>query len=277
MKCERAVILPPTLIDQSFPRNIGELNTIAACIGELEGLIESVDLHIVATEVFVEFLSSFEWQRENTNEYPLLNDIYGFLMRLFGDGSGIGIRISVAEVNDSLRHPLPNGCSSDGLAEIWQDEVGRLLALHDRHANDNRFFLGVACANSFAEGRFVGTCYQVFNCRAFPLVGPDTVFSLDEILTWDVRESEIRGQISVDMARRNIPLIGGKIVDPPESSHQKIRFDGARPWVLGRNDDPVPEDYLRQLIEKAKLPYEVIRYALINGELPKKRIRIPLV
>ncbi len=276
MACERAVLLPPTLIDQSFPRDLQELNKVAESFGELEKLSINIDLKVVTTDLLIDFLIDFQWQRDAADGYQLLNEVYAFLLRFLSAGSDRSICVTLAGIGDAPKHPLPIGCTTQGNSELWQDEVGKLLVLHDKVTTKNHFFLGVMCHHSFAEGKYVGSGYQNANARAFPLIGPDTIYKLDPIRDWDVREEDIKGLISVNMAQQNINLIGGHIVDPRESSHQKVRFKGKRPWVLDYNVDPIPERFLRQLLDKTDFPYEVIRFALLHGRMPTKRCRIPI-
>lgn len=271
----RIAVLPPSILDQSFPRNVDELSTVAICLGEIESCLQSGRLRIISTNVFTEFLSDFEWCNRGEESYPLLHDIYNFLSYIFTNGREYCHIIDTQSVAHFTNHCLPSGCEPNGLAAIWQDETGRLLSLHDAHTTDDRYFIGIACAEAFSKAIAARRGHPGDGGRAFPLVGPVDLQSLACPFEWEVRDEDIRGEISVALARRNIAVLGGEVREPPESSHQKIRFSNSdRPWILDRNVDPLPHRFLKQLESISGYPYQVVRYALLHGELPNYRFRL---
>jgi hypothetical protein len=73
----------------------------------------------------------------------------------------------------------------------------------------------------------------------------------------------------------NYKSIGAiKIEEADRDSHSKVIFPRKRAWTLDINVDPIPERFLKELIEITGLPNQVIRYGLLFGQLPIKRLRI---
>jgi hypothetical protein len=171
-------------------------------------------------------------------------------------------------------HPLPAGLLSEGLTKKWSEEVGKLLVLHDQQTGDEKYFIGVACHKAFANLEITNYDPALPTCRRFPIVGPNSFGSLDSSEGWVIPPDQHGKQVSYGAAKANVPVLGGTLATCEEGSHLKVHFLGARPWILDRNVDPLPERFIKELIPIVKLPYEVIKYALLNGSLPTQALKI---
>ena len=274
--------MPPLLcassfiLDQTFPRDEGELNLVSDALGVMEEVVRNNDAHLILTDTLQKIVEEFDWQR--TGPYPLLRTIYDLLNQWFLLPHDRLIKIDLTDIQDHQPHPLLCGCQTEGLSEIWADELGKLLIIHDACCAHNNFFIGVACAFAFS-GEQVGEYNNPNNQRVFPLVGPNDIDQrLIDAYEWDIPNDLHQRNISFDDAYNNCHAIGAvEIVPPTRGSHYSVRFKGAhRPWQLDPNSDPVPERYLRQLVGIVGYPIEVIKYALLHGELPERVIRFNL-
>lgn len=263
----------PILLDQSFPRDEEQLRRVAEALGELQLLLEDGVVQLVLTSALQEFVSIFNFE----GPYPLLLEIYRLLDQWFLQPHEDLIRADVSSVGESLPHPVPSGCSDEGLITYWSDEVGKLLVLHDHCAAPGTFFIGIACSNAFA-GHPLGTYDGPADVRAFPLVGPTEVMALHDAYTWHVRPDYAAQSVSFRDVQRNYSAIGAISFDPPSGggSHYKVKFRGGRgrTWVVDKNYKEVPEQYLRELIEITGYPVLAIKAALIAGKLPHRVIRL---
>ncbi len=265
----------PVILDQSFPRDDSELLLVADALGELEGHLQKDTVHLILTADLRAFVEAFDWTR--TGPYPLLNDIFRLLNQWFLQPHDRLVGVNVSEVENYKPHPLPRGTEKQGLVEIWSDEVGRMLVLHDACCTGNEFFVGVACVFAFA-GEDVGEYDNPSNQRVFPLVGPDTIDQLADAYEWDVPSDVHRKHVGFDDAHKNCMAIGATRVDSPSGgSHYRVIFEGRRPWVLDPNTDPIPERFLRELVGITGYPIAVIKTVLINGKLPPKVLRFEKV
>ncbi len=58
--------------------------------------------------------------------------------------------------------------------------------------------------------------------------------------------------ISFNQAKNNIDILGAVRVEKPRGmggSHYIAVFEGARSWPIDKNTDPLPDDYLKELID----------------------------
>jgi hypothetical protein len=80
--------------------------------------------------------------------------------------------------------------------------------------------------------------------------------------------------VSFEAAQKNCFALGASEVRKPKrGSHYKVKFHGARSWILDPNDDPVPEAYLKQLEQITGFRLGTIIYTLREGKLPPLRLR----
>lgn len=259
------------ILDQSFPRDAEELRIVAIALGELENLIQSDTIHLVLTDGLQEIIDEFDWNR--SGPYPLLNDLYRLLSIWLLQPDPRLVKIDVSEIRDYHTHPVIEGCTNEGLVEVWSDEMGKLLSLHDSHCESSKFFIGIAC-----EAAFSGGMLQKYENRqgqrCFPLVGPQQIEHLDDAYDWDVPQSIHLTKVSFASAYKNCHLIGARRIENPSGgSHHKVLFEGERPWVLDPNVDPVPLRFLRQLVPITGLPLPVIVTTLAHGKMPDKLLR----
>ena len=69
--------------------------------------------------------------------------------------------------------------------------------------------------------------------------------------------------------------IGASAVEnPTRGSHYKVRFPGRRSWVLDRNEDPLKDTFIKELVPITGYPFEVIKSALLYGDLPARTLRL---
>lgn len=268
----------PILLDQSFPRTEEELRLVASALGELEELIRLNKAKLITTQTFYDFIAEFDWS--STTNTNLLREIYQLLSQLFfrRDERIVDMNRYIDYV-DSLGtieyylHPLPKKCENQaGFLELWSDELGKILFVHDQ-SSTNEFFIGVACAYGFA-GQCIDEYINPDNYRVFPLISPDNITILIDAYEWETPNDIHQRSVSVENVKKNCQVIGGILEKPERDSHYKVKFEGERPWTFSNNDDPVPEGYLRQLVDKTPYPIEVIKTALIFGKLPKKVFRL---
>lgn len=258
----------PAILDQSFPKNEEELTTVAAALGEIQGYIQGDEVHLIITDGLRDLISEFDWNLRS--RYPLLIDIYGLLDQWMLQRHEGLVEIDVSEVCEHCPHPVPQGCTFVGLVEIWSDEVGKILFLHDRCCPEGEFVIGIACASAFA-GRAKGAYVNPDGNRCFPLIGPDDLNQIADAYEWDIPPNIHQKSVSFDDVMKNYNAIGASRVERPTSgSHFRVRFDRGRSWPLDRNFDRLPNHHLNQLTTITGYPLAVIKTALINGKLPKK-------
>jgi hypothetical protein len=262
----------PAILDHSFPRNEDELRIVAVALGEIQLLLQDDSIHLIITQVLGDLIREFDWTP--SRRFSLLNDVYRLLAQLFLQPHDRLVSINTTVIDSASPHPILEGLSSQGLVEIWADELGKVLQLHDRCCNRGEFFIGIACERAFA-GMDKGTYGAGVTTRAFPIVGPSDLSTLADAYEWVIPEGAHRKQVSFRDAKRNCRLIGAIAVDSPQGdSHFKVRFPGSRPWTLDPNDDPIPEPYLRELVDITGLPLGAIKAALADGIEPERRLRL---
>jgi hypothetical protein len=261
--------LSPLLADQTFPRDDYQLRSVAIALGNLSVLVEDGSVLILCTDFFKDLLSEFDWKEDG----GIRSQIYMHLHLWWLQGKSANVHAS-GKI-DYKPHPIPEGCrTAQGLEEIWADELGKIVVLHDQHSEHGEYFIGIACEKAFS-GEKLGD-YEKHQCsRFFPLIGPESCDCEDDesVLTnafeYQVPPNYTQTEVSFENAKKNCSILGASEVENPRrGSHYKVKFPGARSWVLDPNNDPVPEAYLKQLIEITGLNLDVIRYALREGVMP---------
>jgi len=263
----------PIILDHSFPHDSDVLRDAGIALGQLADLSTNGHCRLVLTDVLASFVDLFDWQQ--VASYPLLQVIHSLIIQWLLQPTDQVIVISVDSEVEYRPHPVPQSCSQEGLIDYWSEEVGKLLSLHDQAlGKENGFFLGVACHRAFSGGQL--ETYSGHPCgRCFPLVGPLNLGILIDSEEWHVPDDIKRKNVTVADARKNIYVLGGDVSKSAEGSHFKVVFRNAsRPWPLDPNVDPVPERFLKELRDLLDLPVAVIKFALIEGELPERKSRL---
>lgn len=257
----------PCVLDHSFPRDVHELQMVADTLGEVERLVSTNQVHLVLTDSLSLLVDEFDWMNRGA-QFALLGEVYRLLVTWFLHPHDRLVRVNTSRVGDVPLHPLPQGTNRAGWAELWAEEMGKLLVIHDLKCAP-RFCVGVACERAFSTG--------VLNRwdedrRAFPLVGPDELNTLEDAYEWEPLPTDLhQHNVSLSNALRNVHLLGAQSVEEPQGdSHYKIHFPNSRPWTVSKNDDPVPDEYVRELVTITHLPLGVIRTALIFNHMPTR-------
>lgn len=267
--------LSPRLADHTFPRDDHELRLVCQAIGKLSESVEKRTVHILSTEFFRMLLADFKWGGNGTLKNQIITHLNLWLL----GGHAVKVNIDIGN-RTYTPHPMPTGCTTQQrLEELWADELGKLVVQHDDHTRHGEYFIGIASEKAFA-GENVGQ-FEAHTCtRFFPLVGPkncDCTKKKDTILAdayeYKVPTGYTQTEVTFEAAKKNIHLLGGEVRTPTRGSHYGAKFPGARTWRLDPNDDPVPESYLRQLVQITGLAFEAITYTLREGKLPPRRLR----
>ena len=178
----------PIILDQSFPRNEDELRIVKVALGEIQYFIENDLAHVILTNGLRDIVESFDWNQ--SSKY----DIYKLLDQWFLQKHKRLVEIDVSNIKDYVAHPIPKGCSGQGLVIFWADELGRMLVLHDRCCPVGRFFIGVGCERAFA-GDCLGEYDNPNGERVFPLVGPENINKLAEAYEWVLPKGRIKKKV----------------------------------------------------------------------------------
>ena len=265
----------PVIIDQSFPRDQDELKAVAFTLGEIQRQIENGEINLVLTKGLAELVEEFDWSQPH--KYSLMLEIYKLLNQWFLKKNDRLIRIDLSSIVDYKQHPIPEGCNKLGLVDLWADEVGRLLKLHDRCTTDNSYFIGIACEQAYSGS--TPRCYCSLEVdRYFPLVGPNDIPNLlIDAYDWESMPNIHNRKIYISDIFNNYRALGAsEIKNPSGGSHYKMIFPNKRPWVISSNIDPIPDTFLDELIAITGYPIKAIKTALCTGEKPRKILRLSI-
>ncbi len=111
---------------------------------------------------------------------------------------------------------------------------------------------------------------------AFPLVGPADLDALDDAFDWELPADLHQRGVTFDEAYRHVEMIVGRVEKPKGSSHYQVRFEGERSWPLDFNFDRIPDRVIKELQPITGYPFEVIKYVLLFGAWPKRKLRLPI-
>lgn len=268
----------PVLLDHSFPRDRKEIAAVAITLGEIQRQLRNDDVHLILTSELTNIIQSFDWESRTDDPHlkALLRDIWRYLNEWFLTPHNRLIQINLSDVKDYKSHPTPKGCSTAGLVEIWADEVGRLLTLHDKCCPKQYYFIGIACEQAYSG--LPPNTYDNPKQRCFPLVGPkDIQDRLIDAYDWQKDSNTHRQKVYVKDFLNNYKAIGGiSNENPNKGSHCQIKFRGKRTWTLDVKIDPIPDKFLRELIPITGYPLDVIKYVLLNGCIPELILRLPV-
>jgi hypothetical protein len=265
----------PDIVDHTFPRSVRELRLVRKSLGKLLLLIEQESCKLLLTHALRDFIveleERFDWTK--MGEFPQLQMIYHILAQFGLQQRGVQT-VDVSDIAEYSLHPLPVGCTQEGFALRWSDELGRLVALHSKCCRAGRFFIGVACTHAFAD-EAKGAYDNPGGAPSFPLVGPDDIPNLEDSqerkLPPDIRQR----RVTFNDVFRRVNLLGGEVNSPTASSHYQVRFKGARTWPLDSNLKDIPDDFLKELEPITGLEIAIIKYVLLFGEWPPWKSRLP--
>lgn len=265
----------PNLIDQAFPRSTDELCAISKALTRIVEGLENEEFKFLLTNPLRSFIRdldvTFDWSK--MAEFPQLQSIYNILASFGLQQAGIETA-DLSVVTGHLPHPVPSGIDECFATEIWVDEMGRLLLVHEEaRRGKGEPFVGICCTSAFSGGAL-----GAYQCKQgtplLPLVGPLEMAALSDSEEWDVRPEWKNRTVTFEEAKTNIKYLGGRVSKPRGSSHYEVEFVGQRTWPLDENYREVPEDYIKELIPITKLELHVIKFVLCQGRIPPKRSRL---
>jgi hypothetical protein len=273
------VALPPRLIDHSFPRDERELRIVASALGEIGSLAGAGKLNILVTDTFKDLVESFDF---NVNFAGPASEVHAWLSRLFLQGQSYIVECDCSNHRGAQIHPLPPGIVANaGMVAEWCAEMGGVLVWHDQFASAGEYYIGIACGMAFAGHPIEDYCstgsQPGSGGRRFPIIGHPSSYTGSSSPVRCAKKfclpNGYAGRpVTFANACRNVFRLGATAVTRPKNgSHYKVVFPGHRPWPLDKNDDPLPERYLRELTEITGYEYPVVRYTLSEGKLPERK------
>jgi hypothetical protein len=264
----------PVILDQSFPLDDETLELVAAALGNIEGLVQQGVVVLALTATLQLFVDEFDWQR--TGPHPTLQMIYNLLVQWFLQPHNGLVILDLSSVPNCGTHPIPSDCDDSGLITLWAEEVAKLLQLYEGCEKPQPYWVAVGCHHAFA-GEPIGVYKGGTTTNRFPLVGKTEIPNLGDAYDWQIPSDLHLRQVSFHSAKKNVVLLGAVPVRPPRGggSHYKVSFPGApRSWVLDPNEDPLKDDFLKELVPILGLPFEVIKTALADGYIPEKTLKL---
>jgi hypothetical protein len=260
------------ILDQSRQREITELRRIASALGTIAEMVSEDSVHVLLTPMMREVVGEFAWQP--WKYHALLQDIFRLLSQWFLQKHEGLVELDLASIAGHAPHPLPTGCAADGLVEVWAEEMGKLLIVHDECGPQGGFSIGIACDKGFAGEPLGEYSAESAGQPRFPLVDPHAARSLLDAYEWEYDDNVQRRKVTFEAAKSNCSALGcTQVLSPRRDSHCKFMFPGKRSWTLSLNDDPVPVAYLQELCGITGYPLKVVRHALLTGSLPPRRLR----
>ncbi|MGB8885200.1 MAG: hypothetical protein WCC87_00660 [Candidatus Korobacteraceae bacterium] len=242
---------------------------MSEALGEIQSRVETGLVGIVLTPILQLFLEDFDWCRISGN--ALLRDIYNLLTQWFLQPHDALILVELSSLDAVGAHPIPSDCGTEGNVALWAEELQKLLEVHESCIGQpGEFFIGVACHFAFSGGK-LGS-YSPEDAPALPLVGPSQLDNLSDAFDWKVQPDDIRQPVSFASAKQNVFALGAiELKTPSGGSHYKVYFrDTCRPWILDRNEDPLRDDFVRQLVPLTSYPFNVVKVVLLRGSMPER-------
>lgn len=276
----RPLLCPsPVMLDQTFPRDDDQLMEVGIALGEIQEYLETDQVLLVKTEILGDFVKNIESERLGANPLlgiisNLLTDYYLKSPEFFVDVESYLSEIPADVYNP---HPVPQGTEEEYMVELWAEEVGKLLYLHDLCCKKKEFFIGIACELAFADGEGCECQYAgSSNDRRFPLVGPDDLSKLADAYEWNTDRNIHNKKVTFKQIEKNYSKVGAIKMEPAKGSHYKLVFEeGKGSWTFPRKKkEPIGDGILGQLKEKTGYPLNVIKTALIDGELPEQTLKL---
>jgi hypothetical protein len=263
----RPLLCPsPKILDQNFPRSADELADMSIALANIHDDLINGKFGLVIPDTFVLFIETFDWNR--TGAIPLFRDMYRILENWLLKYQAEVVRPNLPK-GTGAQHPLPCGCEQSNEANLWAEEVERLLIAHDEVCGSGAYFIGVACDRAFA-GEEIGTYCPEPNARHFPLVGPAQLNQLQSYWLFDIPGDLHQQKVTFNQAHNHVHLIGGVVQKPNSGSHYRVTFpNGIRPWILDYNDDPQEDSRISQIVPLTGLDFDYIKFVLLRGTKPK--------
>jgi len=267
------ICLSPALLDHSFPKDDHELARVSAALGGIQECLEADKLALLMTDYLGMIASEVDYTR--IGECPILREVISLIQQWVLQPHDGMEQVDATGVEGYEPHPAPLGSHDRGLVIIWQDELGRLLCLHDAVCRTGEYFIGIACDFAFAGGH-VGKLENPERRRCFPLVGPSQLGALSSGYEYRVSQDAHRQSVRLADVFRNYRYIGATGIRRPNGgSHYHVEFNSRRPWPLDTKIDPIPDDHLRTLSDTTELPVPVLKDSLCNGRPPERVCRLP--
>lgn len=266
----------PIILDHTFPRSQDELKLAAVALGSLMETVSENKAYMILTDTLRNFVEELDW---TTQHMPLLVDVYRFLSQLFLQSHPNLRMVNLDGAKSDKPHPIPRNASEGGRVASWADELGKLLLIHDSCIAKSGYFIGIACERAFAGHAVNIYANKEPAQRAFPLVGPNEINSLEDCYEWEIPPSASGITISFENVKHNFETIGGIAFENPTSggSHYKLKFPDGKCWICDKNwGRDIGDNVLKQLKAYCPYPLSVIKVALSSGALPMKRFRLPM-
>lgn len=267
----------PVVLDQSFPRSDEELRLVASALGELQACIENRSVRLILTESLRQIIDDVEWQGRAVNQYPLLAEIHRLFVQMFLQPHNGIIFVRFLEHQDSPPHPVPTSAANGPWIDLWQEELGQLLSIHNQTCDAGRCYIGIADERGFAGVLNVDNQPATHGeMRSFPLIGPDNFEVLSDHAYYYVSEDVVSKPISFSQAKSNCKLLGATaVLNPRNGSHYKVVFPNApRPWTLDSNLREIPDRYLSELQEITGYEKCFVIAVLVSGRLPPRKLKL---
>lgn len=272
----------PQILDHSFPRTEDDLEVIAISLGHIIGKLEEKILALLHTNTLDDFISSYhpDW-----NQYPMLRDVWVALNQLISHPSQESISEDLLQVENYVPHIVPQKSSykkdSESLLELWMDELGKILILHDQCIEKDEYFIGIACPYGFSGGD-VDTYQSPAIERYFPLVGEKTFETvLDDAYEWVIPLDIARKTPCIKHLTSSVLEILGASGMEQGGKHKHVIFsDVSVPFRNHGNPNEELKDYFFDGLIKAKVIREkgytqsVLKYILTEGKLPERRCKL---
>ena len=146
--------LSPALLDHSFPKDDDELWNVLDALGQIQEHLEMAVIGLIMTDFLRVIADPESFAYSRYNECPQLRNILRLIRQwVLQPHEGIeAIDVSGVQDLEFQPHPMHQGSEGKGLVKFWQDEVGRILFVHDTVCERSEFFIGVACDSAFAGG-----------------------------------------------------------------------------------------------------------------------------
>lgn len=265
--------LSPVILDQSFPRTEVELRNVGIALGDIQEIVETTDsVHVALTDAIASFIEFFEWGHPLC-PYDQLEQIHRLMVQWLLQPSERIVWFKCSATTE--RYPVPCTNSEGDLLDFWAEDMAVLARAHEAKTGGREAFIGIACPYLFARTVAVHPCrYLQSEEGGFPIVGPDTYeSSLADAYEWVLPHDLHQKLVTIRSAKANIGAIGGTI-RRSSATHYEVTFPGGRTWPLDVNTDPLPPRFIKELEESTGLPDDVIKFALLEGELPLQRLKI---
>lgn len=266
----KLLLLPPLLIDHTFPHNEEELEIVSYSLSSvISDYLNTKKIILLIPESFDLFMEFYEWD----NCGSIQSQIYLILRDIVTTPTENIIKISLEKVVDNY-HEFPNCTNNSHNVDIWCHDIGKLYYVHTVAADDKGAFIGIICPYAFSNKNCEHKCHIKPQKGNFPYINNTNLYSLEEPDYYEIPVEFYNKDVSFVDAKKNIHLLGGTVRKKTGSSHYPVSFPNARTWILDSNDDPVPQKYINNLAKNLKIDPGLINYVLITGGYPPKLLKL---